>query len=281
MAISYRESLYRDYQSSLDEALRQVGMRERLAGKPLSPAERASIIQGILMPYSSQYAGGLEAEAARAQEQERLEMQKEQMKQQQEAAEMAGYAQLGSLGLAGAQYYSTHSGGGGAGASGSSSGGGGGGAYGTSGTWYGNAAAFGGGLAAGYYASPYGQQAEEGTGGLSRYPYKPIGSLGGGGSRRTGQRLGMVSVGAGAGYLGTGGNPYGAAGGFIGGYLQENPETGKRGYQEDWEYRIKPAYQGTIQPAFKLARRTTAPFTDKYEQPVEQTKKILKKFKVW
>jgi len=276
MATPYRESLYRDYQSSLDEALRQVSQRERLAGKPLSPAERAAIIQGILMPYSSQYASGLEAEAARAQEQERLDMQKEQMKQQQEANEMAGYAQLGALGLAGAQYYSSSSSGGGGGAG---TGGGGGGENTPQGRG-GLVGGFAAGVPAGYFASPYGQKAEEGTGGLSRYPYKPIGGILGGGSRRTGQRGGMLAVGGVAGTM-AGGFPAGTAGGMVGAYLQENPETGKRGYQEDWEYRIKPMYQKQIQPMINLAYRTTTPFTDKYEQPVEQTKKILKKFKVW
>jgi len=326
MAISYRESLYRDYQSSLDEALRQVGMRERLAGKPLSLAERASIIQGILMPYSSQYAGGLEAEAARAQEQERMDMQRDALKQQQEADKMAGYTQLASLGLMGTQYYMRTSGantaatpaaGGGAGAgttTGTTAGGGAGaetgmaphGAYAESGSgtttagtgsggtkpygqgagagtgstswwttegryggqWYGPYVGFASGVGAGYAASPYGQQAEEGTGGLSRYPYKPIGGILGGGSRRTGQRLGMVSVGAGAGTL-AGGWPYGTAGGFVGGYLQENPETGKRGYQEDWEYRIKPMYEKGIEPV------THSRFTSNLTKPLKKVKKFF------
>jgi hypothetical protein len=54
-----------------------------------------------------------------------------------------------------------------------------------------------------------------------------------------GERIGMTGMGAIAGAMGGGG--WGAVAGAGGAQFQENPYSGKRGYQEEWKYSIKPA----------------------------------------
>jgi hypothetical protein len=221
-----------------------------------------------------------EEEAARFDEEQ--ELREQELRQQEEAAEVAGYTQLAQIGVGGAAQYAMTSGGGSGGAattghaagSGSStSSGGGGGGYG------GPALAFVAGGAVGYGVSPYGQKLEEGTGGQTRAIFKadPFG-----GSRRRGQRVGMMAAGGIGGGVATGGNPYGAAGGVIGGYFQENPETGKRGYQEQWEYEIKPLYKSTIRPVARFHRDAGRKLLE--SEPTGVGKKVVKatkKLKFW
>jgi hypothetical protein len=278
-----------NYSTVLRQMLQRSRQQESLGGRALSPGERAAMIQGVLMPYTESYRTGMmaarerEEEAARYDEEQ--DLREQQLKQQEEAAEVAGYTQLAQIGVGGATQYAMTSGGGGGGAatsghaagsgSSTSSGGGGG--------WGGPALAFVGGGAVGYGVSPYGQKLEEGTGGQTRAIFKadPFG-----GSRRRGQRVGMMAAGGIGGGAATGGNPYGAAGGVIGGYFQENPETGKRGYQEQWEYEIKPLYKSTVRPVARFAtgaagRLFRSEPTGVGKKVTKTVKKIKKKIKFW
>lgn len=245
----YRQGMAQDYSTNLREALAMAGQRSTLAGRTMSPEQMAAIAQGVLTPYLGAYGTGMEqayqADLEQAQAEKEYEMEQEALKQEEKAAETAAVGQAGSAAIAGGMLYEKYYAGGQAGAGGGG-GGAGAGTTTTSGAGWGSAFAFVGGGAVGYTVAPYGQQAEEGIGGPTRMLFKPdpIGTN----SRRRGQRLGMMATGGLAGGVATGGSPYGAAGGVVGGYFAENPETGKRGYQETWEYEIKPAYQKVVEP---------------------------------
>jgi len=277
---TYRRGMHQQYGTSLREALSASSQQAALTGRSLTPEEVSAIAQGVLTPYLAPYGGGLEQAYEMDVEQQRynreLSEEKELLKQEQKAQETAAVGQAGSAAIAGGMLYEQYYGGGagasssaGAGAGGTQGGGAGTGTTQAGAGGWGNAFAFVGGGAVGYAVSPYGQQIEEGTGGQSRIIFAT--TPGPGGSRRQGQRLGMMVTGAAGGYAATGGNPYGAAGGLVGGYMQENPETGKRGYQETYSYYIKPAWKGAAHDVRTAGRFVGGGIT----QPEETVKKIL------
>lgn len=285
-----------DYSTNLREALAMAGQRSTLAGRTMSPEQMAAIAQGVLTPYLGAYGTGMEqayqADLEQAQAEKEYEMEQEALKQEEKAAETAAVGQFGSLALAGGHAYGVHGGGAATGAGTTSAGSVAyGGAYSeaapattgagtgttqgsvmTQGGW-GSAFAFVGGGMVGYAVSPYGQQLEEGTGRPGSIITKP---LPGGHSKRGGERMGMMATGAAGGGLATGGHPAGFIGGAVGGYLQENPETGKRGYQETYSWYIKPAWKGAIHDIKSIA---TVDVVKKVLQPREQIKKGYKRLK--
>lgn len=290
---SYRTGMHEQYGSTLREALAARGQQAGLMGRSLSPDEIAAIARGVLTPYLDPYGSGLqeayEMDVQQAQYEKDLALEKEALKQQEKAAETAAVGQAGSAAVAGGalyeKYYGTRGGETSAGSAsyggaysesaGATTGGGTGttqGGYWSQGGW-GNAFAFVGGGMVGYGVSPYGQQMEEGTGRPGALVVKP---LPGGHSERGGERLGMMATGAGAGYLSTGGSPAGAIGGAVGGYFQENPETGKRGYQESYSWHIKPAWKGAVHDIKSTA---TTEFAKKSLQPRSQIEKGWKRAK--
>ena len=276
---TYRRGMHQQYGSTLRDALLASGQQARLSGRPLSEAEIAEIAKGVLQPYLSPYGPGLEAAREMDIEQQQinkdLALEKERLRQEEKAEETQAVGQAGTGVLMSGQLYEKYYGsGGGGGAAGGGAGGGEGGTTSGGGGGWGNAFAFVGGGTTGYAASPYGQQLEEGTGRPGRIPMK---AAPGGHSRRGGERLGMMGMGALAGGAVTGGNPYGAAGGAIGGYLQENPETGKRGYQETYSWYIKPAWKGAVHDIKSVGELAGKAITD----PTQVVKRMTNVKKGW
>jgi len=280
----YREGMGQDYTTTLREALAASRQQAGLSGQQLTPQQQAGIAQGVLAPYLGVYGTGLQGAYERdvelARMEEEYDLAKMEQKQAEKTAETAAVSQFGSLALLGGHLYGPEGGagttaaGGGAASYGgafaesapAASGGGAAGtgtASGGAATW-GNAFAFVGGGMVGYGVSPYGQQLEEGIGRPGSIAMAlPFGAPAPGGHhKKGGERLGMMAIGAGGGYLATGGNPIGAAGGALGGFLQENPETGKRGYQEIYSWYLKPAVKGTAHDIKQVGRIAGNVFTD-------------------
>ncbi len=122
----YRQGVHSGLHSDIRRTLGQLQQQEALAGRPMNPSERASILKALYGNYADVYGRGYERAGERQEEEGRYEetfqLQKDQLQQQQEAAEMQGYAQMAQLGLAGTNLYMQSGSGGGGGAAGGGTG---------------------------------------------------------------------------------------------------------------------------------------------------------------
>ena len=98
-----RTGMSMDYRKRLEMALQAQQQRSAMTGRPISPQERSSIMEGVLTPYAQSYGQnymrGLELEQQQRMWNKRQHLLKRGLKQQKKAAQVSAIAEFAKLGL--------------------------------------------------------------------------------------------------------------------------------------------------------------------------------------